>query len=139
MYIMLCESVTSILLLFKICSNPPINKKRKEGPSPWTGKFFGRHNKAKSSMLFITRQTRSNERRGKNLGQLNKDLSTSNPWTSKYSTCLIQGRTNIQYVQHMDEKMRMSLNLSKRLVQPMDEEAHNKFIKTPKQSNIWTR
>ena len=86
MYIMLCESVTSILLLFKICSNPPINKKRKEGPSPWTGKFFGRHNKAKSSMLFITRQTRSNERRGKNLGQLNKDLSTSNPWTSKYST-----------------------------------------------------
>ena len=42
----------------------------------------------------------------------------------------IQGRTNIQYVQHMDEKMRTSLNLSKRLVQPMDEKAQNKFINT---------
>ena len=30
----------------------------------------------------------------------------------------------------MDEKMRTSLNLSKRLVQPMDEEVHNKFINT---------
>ena len=30
----------------------------------------------------------------------------------------------------MDEKMHMSLNLSKRLVQPMDEEAQNKFINT---------
>ena len=30
----------------------------------------------------------------------------------------------------MDEKMRTSLNLSKRLVQPMDEDARNKFINT---------
>ena len=30
----------------------------------------------------------------------------------------------------MDKKMRTSLNLSKRLVQPMDEEAQNKFINT---------
>ena len=30
----------------------------------------------------------------------------------------------------MDEKMHTSLNLSKRLVQPMDEEAQNKFINT---------
>ena len=30
----------------------------------------------------------------------------------------------------MDEKMRTSLNLSKRLVQTMDEEAQNKFINT---------
>ena len=28
----------------------------------------------------------------------------------------------------MDEKMHTSLNLSKRLVQPMDEETQNKFI-----------
>ena len=44
--------------------------------------------------------------------------------------CPIQGRTNIQYIQHMDEKMHTSLNLSKRLVQPMDEETQNKFINT---------
>ena len=43
-----------------------------------------------------------------------------------------QGRTNIQYVQRMDEKMHTSLNLSKRLVQNMDEETHN--ISTPKLS-----
>ena len=30
----------------------------------------------------------------------------------------------------MDEKMHTSLNLSKRLVQPMDEEMQNKFINT---------
>ena len=30
----------------------------------------------------------------------------------------------------MDKKMRTSLNLSKRLVQPMDEEGQNKFINT---------
>ena len=81
-------------------------------------------------MPFITRYTRPNIRGGKNLGQLKKDLSTSNPWTSKYSIRPTQGRTNIQYVQHMDEKMHTSLNLSKRLVQTMDEETHN--ISTPK-------
>ena len=43
-------------------------------------------------MPFITRYTRPNIRRGKNLGQ--KDLSTSNPWTSKYSIRPTHGREN---------------------------------------------
>ena len=88
-------------------------------------------------ILWMTRHTRPNTRRGKNLGQLEKDLSTSNPLTSKYSIRPTQGRINNQYVQHMDEKMHTSLNLSKRLVQTMDEETQN--ISTPKQSNIWMR
>ena len=74
-------------------------------------------------MLFITRQTRPNKRRGKNPGARPTHGRVKIPRP-------IQGRTNIQYVQHMDEKMRTSLNLSKRLVQPMDEEVQNKFINT---------
>ena len=42
----------------------------------------------------MTRHTRPNTRRGKNLVQLNKDLSTSNPWTSKYSIRPTHGREN---------------------------------------------
>ena len=42
----------------------------------------------------MTRHTRPNTRRGKNLVQLNKDLSTSNPWTSKYSIRRTHGREN---------------------------------------------
>ena len=40
-------------------------------------------------------------------------MSTSNPWTSKYSIRPTQGQTNIQYVQHMDEKMHTNLKLVK--------------------------
>ena len=45
-------------------------------------------------ILWMTRHTRPNTRRGKNLVQLNKDLSTSNPWTSKYSIRPTHGREN---------------------------------------------
>ena len=62
-----------------------LTRKEKKGQSPWMRKFSGRRG-WNAGMLFITRQTRPNKRRGKNLGQLNKDLSTSNPWMSKYST-----------------------------------------------------
>ena len=123
-----------ITLVINFYSNPPVNRKRIEGL--WMRKSSGQQ-RWNASMPFITRHTHPNTRRDKNLGQLKKDLSTSNPWTNKYSIRPTQGRTNIQYVQHMDEKMHTSLNLSKRLVQNMDKETQN--ISTPKQSNIWTR
>ena len=44
------------------------------------------------------------------------------------------GRTNIQYVQPMDDENPYVLNLSKILVQNMDGEMNI----SPKQSNIWT-
>ena len=112
-----------ITLVINFYSNPPVNRKRIEGL--WTRKSSGRQ-RWNASMPFITRYTRPNIRRGKNLGQLKKDLSTSNPWTSKYSirpthgwenayklklvkkTRPDHGRGNAEYIntktiQHMDE------------------------------------
>ena len=78
--------------------------------SPWTKKFSGQQ-RWNASMPFITRYTRPNIRRDKNLGQ--RIWAPSNPWTNKYSIRPIHGRTNIQYVQPMDDKMHTDLKLVK--------------------------
>ena len=93
MYKVLWESIILILLLFKFLF---------KSASPWTRKFFGQQ-RWNASMPFITRYTRPNIRRDKNLGQ--RIWAPSNPWMNKYSICPTHGWTNIQYVQPMDDEM----------------------------------
>ena len=78
-------------------------------------------------MPFITRHTRPNTGWGKNLGQLNKDLSTFNPWTSKYSICPTYGRENAHEFKlvkktRLDHGRGNAEYINTKTIQHMDEE-----------------
>ena len=111
-YIVLCESIIPILLLFKFLF-------LFKSATPWTRNVPGRQ-RLNASMPLVTRYARPNIRRDKNLGKGFEHHPT-------------YGRTNIQYVQPMDDEIHTYFNLPKLLVHNMDEEI------TPKQSNMWTR
>ena len=113
---MLCESLSSMLLLFKfLFKSTSLKKKKKKEKnkeerrrSPWTRKFSGRGDETPIC----------SSEQGK-LVQIEDEVKALDK-TKRFCPRPTQGRINVLYVQ------------------PMDEEAQTyKLIKIPKQSNIW--
>ena len=95
MYIMLCESLISMLLLFKSTNKKKKNKKGLK--SPWTRKFSGRGD--------ITSVSFSEQGR---LVQEDDEVKTLDK-TKWFCPRPAHGRVNIPHVQPMDEEMPMQV------------------------------